>query len=226
MSDIHELAAFYALGALSTEDRAAFEAHVDGCRRCQMELAEYDAGVEALARSVAEPAPAEMKSEVMARIDAADRSVGGTGGTVTPLFRRVAPLIVAAAAIAALVFVIGLGSVTEQERIDAVLAARDAVTVNVEGEVVSSAEVVYTPSGDAVFSAAGLSTVSETQTYQLWLIGDEGPVSAGVFRPDSDGGALVLLDGEVRPGLVLGLTIEPAGGSDAPTGDILIAQDV
>ena len=51
-------------------------------------------------------------------------------------------------------------------------------------------------------------------------------MSAGVFRPDSDGGALVLLDGEVRPGLVLGLTIEPAGGSEAPTGDILIAQEV
>jgi anti-sigma-K factor RskA len=71
-----------------------------------------------------------------------------------------------------------------------------------------------------------LSSVSEGQTYQLWLIGDEGPVSAGVFQPDSGGGAVVLLDGDVRPGLVLGLTIEPAGGSEAPTGDILIAQEV
>ncbi len=226
MTDIHELAAFYALDALSTEDRAAFEAHLDGCRRCQKELAEYDGGVEALARSVAEPAPAEMKSEVMARIDAEGRSGETGGGTIPPLFWRVAPLIAAAAAIAALVFVIGLGSVSEQDRIEAVLAARDAVTVSVQAEVVSSAEVVYTPSGEAVFSAAGLSAVSETQTYQLWLIGDEGPVSAGVFRPDSDGGALVLLDGEVGPGLVLGLTIEPAGGSDAPTGEILIAQEV
>ena len=68
--------------------------------------------------------------------------------------------------------------------------------------------------------------MSESETYQLWLIGDEGPKSAGVFQPDSDGGALVLLDGDVRPGLVLGLTIEPAGGSIAPTGEILVAQEV
>lgn len=226
MADIHELAAFYALDAISAEERAAFEAHLPGCERCRSELADYDGGIEALARSVASPAPPEMKQEVMARIDAAATSGAGAGGTVTPLFRRVAPLLAAAAAVVALVFVFGLGSVSEEERINSVLTSEDAVTVSVDAEVVSSAEVVYTPSGDAVFSAAGLSAVSETETYQLWLIGEEGPVSAGVFQPDPDGGALILLDGEVRPGLVLGLTIEPAGGSVAPTGDILIAQEV
>ena len=220
MADIHELAAFYALDALSDDERAAFEAHLPTCDACHAELADYEAGVEALARSVAEPAPPEMRAEVMARIEA-------TGGaTVTPLFRRVAPFVAAAAAIAALVFVIGLGPTSEQERIDSVLASPEAITVTVVADVVSSAEVVYTPSGDAVFSAAGLSGVSDTETYQLWLIGDDGPVSAGVFQPDADGGALVLLAGEVRPGLVLGLTIEPAGGSTAHTGDILIAQEV
>ena len=223
MGDIHELAAFYALDALTPDERADFEAHLPGCEPCWAELAEYDAGVEALARSAAEAAPSEMKAEVMARIDAAG---GGASGTVTPLFRRVAPLIVAAAAIAALVFVIGLGPASEEDRINSVLAADDAVTVVVEADVVSSAEVVYIPSGDAVFSAVGLAGVSEAETYQLWLIGDDGPISAGTFQPDADGGALVLLDGAVRPGLVLGLTIEPAGGSVAPTGDILIAQEV
>lgn len=226
MADIHELATFYALDAISAEERAAFEAHLPACERCQSELAEYDGGIEALARSVAAPAPPAMKTDVMAMIDASAPSGAGAGGTVTPLFRRVAPLIAAAAAIVAFVFVFGLGSVSEEERIDSVLASDDAVTVSVEADVVSSAEVVYTPSGEAVFSAAGLSPVSETETYQLWLIGEEGPVSAGVFQPDTDGGALVLLEGEVRPGLVLGLTIEPVGGSEAPTGDILIAQEV
>lgn len=220
MADIHELAAFYALDALSDDERAAFETHLPTCDTCHAELADYDAGVEALARSVAEPAPPEMKAEVMARIEAGD------GATVIPLFRRVAPFVAAAAAIAALVFVIGLGPTSEQERINSVLASPEAITVTVVADVVSSAEVVYTPSGDAVFSAAGLPGVSDTETYQLWLIGDDGPVSAGVFQPDADGGALVLLAGEVRPGLVLGLTIEPAGGSTAPTGDILIAQEV
>lgn len=226
MADVHELAPFYALDALSPDESAEFEAHLSECPRCRDELADYDAGVEALARSAAEPAPAEMKAEVMARVDASRRSGGEGGGSVTPLFRRVAPLVVAAAAIAALVFAVGLGTVSEQERIDSVLASDESVTVTVEADVVSSAEVVYTPAGDAVFSAIGLSAVGETETYQLWLIDDEGPVSAGVFQPDANGAALVLLDGEVRPGLVFGLTIEPAGGSETPTGDILVAQEV
>ncbi len=226
MADVHELAPFYALDALSPEDAARFEGHLSGCSACRDELAEYDAGVEALARSVAEPAPVAMKDEVMLRIDRASSKGAAGGANVVPLFRRVAPLIAAAAAVAAFVFVIGFGSDTDQDRIDVVLASDDAVTVSVQADVVSAAEIVYTGSGEAVFSAQGLSGVSETETYQLWLIGDGGPVSAGLFRPDADGGALVLIDGDVHPGLVLGLTIEPAGGSGAPTGDILIAQEV
>jgi anti-sigma-K factor RskA len=167
-----------------------------------------------------------MKAEVMGRIDRAGRDDIDEDATVIPLFRRAAPWIAAAAAVAALVFVIGLGPATEQERIEAILASEDAVSVVVDADIVVFAEIVYIGSGDAVFSATGLSDVPATETYQLWLIGDEGPVSAGVFHPDAEGGALVLLDGRVEPGLVLGLTVEPSGGSEAPTGDILIAQEV
>ena len=39
MADIHELAAFYALDALSDEERSAFEAHLSGCDQCRAELA-------------------------------------------------------------------------------------------------------------------------------------------------------------------------------------------
>ena len=46
--------------------------------------------------------------------------------------------------------------------------------------------------------------------------------AAGLFDPD-DGAAYVVLDGEFRPGLLVGITVEPAVGSAAPTSDPIVA---
>ena len=54
-------------------------------------------------------------------------------------------------------------------------------------------------------------------TYELWYIDDSGATPAGTFDPARDGDAFVVLDGEFAPGLVVGITVEPAGGSPAPT---------
>jgi anti-sigma-K factor RskA len=63
-------------------------------------------------------------------------------------------------------------------------------------------------------------------TYQLWLIDESGPVPAGTFVPDSDGTAAVLLEGKAAPGQVVGITVEPSGGSPAPTGEVLFLADL
>lgn len=225
MDDMHELAPFYALGALSDEELTAFESHLSSCADCRSEIDAADVAIGALARSVAEPAPASIKANVMAEIDRAIESDGATDNVI-PLFRRIAPALVAVAAALALVFGIGLVNDGTQTRIDSIVAADDATTVQFTPTIADTAEIVYVPSGEAVFSATGLSQVHETETYQLWLIGSEGPTPAGIFRPNEDGSALVLLDHTVSPGLVLGLTIEPAGGSPAPTGEVLMAGDI
>lgn len=225
MDDMHELAPFYALGALSDDELAAFESHLPACADCRAEINAADAAVGALAQSVAEPAPAAMKANVMAEIDRTGRGASAPDNVV-PLFRRIAPALVAVAAALAVVFGVGLVNGGTQNRIDSIVAANDATTVRFAPTMADTAEIVYVPSGEAVFSATGLSQVDETETYQLWLIGADGPTPAGIFRPDGDGSALVLLDHTVEPGLVLGLTIEPAGGSPAPTGDVLMAGDI
>lgn len=226
MDDMHELAPFYALGALSEAESQAFGAHLESCSVCRSEIESADAAVGALARSVAEPAPASMKADVMAKIDALNGRADPVPDNVVPLFRRIAPALVAVAAALALVFGIGLVNDGTQGRIDSILTASNATTVRIEPTVSDTAEIIYVPSGAAVFSASGLSQVDETETYQLWLIGTDGPKPAGIFRPQNDGSALVLLDHTVSPGLVLGLTIEPAGGSPAPTGEVLMAGDI
>ncbi len=225
MDDMHELAPFYALGALSGDELADFESHLPACADCRAEIDAADVAVGALARSAAEPAPASLKANVMAEIDRMDTDAN-VPDDVVPLFRRIAPALVAVAAALAVVFGIGLVNGGTQNRIDAIVAAGDATTVQFAPTMADTAEIVYIPSGEAVFSATGLSQVHETETYQLWLIGADGATPAGIFRPHEDGSALVLLDHTVEPGLVLGLTIEPAGGSPAPTGDVLMTGDI
>lgn len=233
MDSVHELAGFYVLDALDDEERSAFESHLPGCAECRRQIAELAPGVEALARSTAEPPPSGMKAEVMAAIDAErdGRSEERPGSEVTPIRPRATMVVVSLVAVAAalaIVFGVGLGSSDPSgQSIDSILAAGDRSVVEIDSDVAAFAEVVYVPDEQSgVFLADGLDPLPEGRTYQLWLIGTEGPVSAGTFQPDEDGAARVLLDGEVRSGLTLGLTIEPSGGSPAPTGDILLAQEI
>jgi anti-sigma-K factor RskA len=70
-----------------------------------------------------------------------------------------------------------------------------------------------------------LEAVGDQQTYELWLIPAGGePQPAGLFVPSGTGAVEVLVEGPIEPGVTLGLTIEPAGGSSQPTGDILFAE--
>lgn len=74
MTHVDDLLTDYVLGALSTDERAAVAAHLDGCARCRVEadaLAEDLAAAAALAPAVA-PSPA-VKARVLASIDAANR---------------------------------------------------------------------------------------------------------------------------------------------------------
>lgn len=77
--------------------------------------------------------------------------------------------------------------------------------------------------GTAVMVVEGLSPAPEGRTYQAWYLGSDKPRSAGIVRVDDDG--LVLVTGLRADGDIQGmaLTVEPAGGVDAPTGDPIVA---
>jgi anti-sigma-K factor RskA len=61
----------------------------------------------------------------------------------------------------------------------------------------------------------------------MWIVpgGDIGRANpAGVF-PGRDGAEIEGLDGVVRAGDVVAVTVEPAGGVDAPTTSPIVASD-
>ena len=104
----------------------------------------------------------------------------------------------------------------------AVIEAPDAVTQVLAGDLGGTLSVTYSVSEDAVVvEGIDVPTIDDTATYQLWLVGDEGATSAGLFRPAVDGSVLERLDGVDPTGFVLGVTQEPAGGSESPTLPIL-----
>ena len=57
------------------------------------------------------------------------------------------------------------------------------------------------------------------KTYEAWVIGAGGPVKAGLF----DGGdqEIVLLERPLDTGAIVAVTLEPEGGSEQPTSDVL-----
>lgn len=69
----------------------------------------------------------------------------------------------------------------------------------------------------------GLPALEDGKTYQLWYIDQNGPRGAGTFDVSSDEPtAWRVLDGAMSSVDSVGLTVEPSGGSDAPTTDPIL----
>jgi anti-sigma-K factor RskA len=79
--------------------------------------------------------------------------------------------------------------------------------------------------GLGVLFLSNLPQLPEDSTYQLWVTREGGsPVSGGTFTPQDDGSARLIVRTSDLAGTLTGMaiTVEPAGGSTTPTGDIVL----
>lgn len=213
MDDVHDLTALYIVDALDDLERRRYETHLPDCAECRAELEMLEPGFHTYLDSVAESVPPQLKAAVMAGIEDAQPARRFTGWVAG---------VAAAAAAVSVVVAVGLGG--EPNIAEQVLAAPDVVVIEVDAAPFPGTEIVYSREvGRVLFTADALPDPGEGRTYQLWLIDENGPSSAGTFLP-SDGETVVVLDGTAEPGYTVGLTIEPSGGSPQPTGEILVAQ--
>ncbi|HKJ57348.1 MAG TPA: anti-sigma factor [Nitriliruptoraceae bacterium] len=106
----------------------------------------------------------------------------------------------------------------QAQQVAAVLAADGAQTIQVDGTT-----LVIAPDQQAVLATAGLTAPGDDEVMQVWVIDERGPVSAGLFVDPS---SPKLLDVPVTDGATVGITIEPAGGSEQPTSDPIWAAEV
>lgn len=260
---IDELAAAYALDALSPEDRARFEAGASPAARLE---AQQLADTATLLSGDAVAPPEQMRANVLDAIrgmpqeegdqpvSPASPSAAGTpavasgtsakhafpvaddaSGTVLgrssrpgPAERRArarwrpARTIGAVAAGAALLIggvAIGtqLGGSAQQEALGAVVAAPDAQRSEVALEGGATATAIWSAElGQSVLLFDGLGAAPQGHEYQAWYIDAAGPHSAGVFQA-AGGSTAVVLEGRMTAGDAVGVTVEPEGGSEAPT---------
>lgn len=227
--DIHELAAAYALDALDGRERDAFEAHLRDCETCTKDVADFRSTAAMLAYADEGPEPATALRD---RLLEAARQERPTQSVVVLRPRRALRFATIAAA-AAVALAVGLGAwaLTLSRSLDSERSARSqnatiaAILADADAQRISmgaQGEVVRGPDGRAVLIARGLPAAPKGKTYEAWVIDGGTPTRAGLF----DGGkSAVLLLGPTLPrGGKVAVTLEPAGGSDAPTSDVLFGS--
>src|SRR5688572_17551973 len=175
---IHELTAGYALDALDENERRAYEAHLADCEHCQQELESFWTTTAALAVAASGPEPSvALRARILADVRAEPpQNVLPFG----PRRRRVAPVLGAVAAVAAVVaLAFGLWGSSLSSELDesraalereraaaAVLAdpdARSVALVDGDGRLVVGAD------GEAVLVVEGLGPAPSGKTYELWV---------------------------------------------------------
>ncbi|MFJ7999475.1 anti-sigma factor domain-containing protein [Streptomyces sp. NPDC096310] len=236
-ADLHTLTGAYALHALAPKERAEFERHLEACHACSVEVRELSATAARLGRAVAVTPPPALKEQVLRRI-ATERQdppkvtphqarSGGAGrGRALSRF----------ALAACLAAVAGLGGVAlrqhqeardarqeaqaaqrHSEELAAVLAAPDARVATGGLTNGATGSVIVSRSRDrAAFVASGMPEPPSGKVYELWY-NDGGTMRAAGLLDPATGSASVLMDGPVDGASGMGITVEPAGGSEQPT---------
>jgi len=250
--DFAELAAGAALHSLSADDERRFRAALAEHPEWRS-IAEADAAVAGLLADTAAPTPppAYLRSALLAQIaetpqsvvpetddgvpltSSTDESADGPTNEAVPKPRRWARTVFALAACLAVLVGVGIGAVTLNEQLNRpasvvalqeIESAGDAEQATVALDDGGTATAHWSASaGKAVLVADGLPNPGEGQTYELWFVRGDAPVSAGVF--DVDGGdATALLEGEMQAGDAIAVTVEQEGGSPSglPTTDPVI----
>jgi anti-sigma-K factor RskA len=203
---VHELTAGYALDALDDQERIAYERHLAHCDRCQAELAAFSATAAALAFAAdpAEPPPA-LRDRIL-------ETARAERPNVVPLRPTARTWVYRGLALAACAALVGLvvWNISLHDRLDSARGALTAVELNG-----AAGSVVVGPSGQGTLIVSGLKPTEPGKTYEAWVIKDGKATPAGTFSARDT--SVVHLKKHVPSGAIVGITVEPAGGSPQPT---------
>ncbi|OBI10740.1 anti-sigma factor [Mycobacterium scrofulaceum] len=221
--ELLELATPYALDAVSDEERADIERRLAAAPRSVS--AAFDDEVRAVRETMAvisattavDP-PAHLRAATLAALPARDERKSGW---------RTALLAAAAAAVVVGAAAFGIGimlrphptsTVAEQ-----VFAAPDVRTVS--GPLGNgTATVVFSHDRNAgVLVMNNVPPPKPGTVYQMWLLGDKGPTSAGTMSTAAVAPSTTATITNIGSSTTLAFTVEPGAGSPRPTGTILAA---
>ena len=234
---LRDLLAPVALGAAEPGEIARVEAHAAECAVCREELTSLRAGADVLAVSVSqiEP-PADMKAALMRTVRAEAPARAAAAGVdpaamapppALPRRRRAWSALLRpwpAFAVAASVVALILGWTVVQNASDGP-AGGGVTTVALTGTADApgvTGRVVYVPGEDtAVVRLSRLPQLDPGDAYQLWVIRDGTPRSAGLFEQVGPAEAQTVASG-LAGADALAVTAQPRTSRVSPEGPILV----
>ena len=258
---IEELLPFYALDALTEEEKQLVEAYLAEHPEARPEVQSLQSGASALPYAVSpvEPPP-HVKDALMARVTADSEARERSSQRVaSPPVRRgirfedLFRVLSLGAATIAIVWAFVLNAQVARLRneistLNEQVAAQsqsitdlvqnlpqseqsDVISVSLqstEDQPRALGQLIANPNDkSAVVVISGLPPLEPGKTYQVWLIGG-APVSAGLLAVDENGQSVLIITSEEAIGSFtsVGVSIEPEGGSEQPTGDIVILSEL
>ena len=242
--DYKEMIPARALSALDAAEARALNDHLSECAECQMELQEWEATAAVLAVSAKpmEPSP-EVRERLLneVRKDLAAPNVIPFRSATRNIWTSFGSLGAIAAVILATVLIVGLIMLWRENRAMKEELARSqqflqlvntpgSKVMELKGTAVGSgatAKLVYDNNGRAMLVANKLPSVPQGKAYQLWfIVGNNPPMPGKTFVPDSAGQGVLTdqMPGAALNSPVFAITMEPAGGVPAPTGDIYLSS--
>ena len=228
----------YVLGALSRAEASALEKHLETCKVCQAELTLYQQIGDGLLASVL---PTQTPSSVAKRklLDSLDaetsvRPKSGWG------WKQFAFGALALALIG--INLVAFQQIRDLRRQQAQLASQIEKNHTILGMLTASTEV-HPVSGTGISGNLlldreknlsyllvwNLPLPPDDHVYQIWLVSPDGPrVDAGSFLPEGNHpftSTSLLNSHQFTEYTGVEVTIEPSGGSDAPTGERIMSVD-
>lgn len=246
--DIHLLTGAYSVDALDEFERRQFEAHLAQCPDCAHEVAELRATAALLATAVGERPPDALLARVLAQITRTRQGspIGShrreRGSTRFGSDNRWLVRLTTVAAAVAIAVAIALGGLAvhtghqlagaqaelaHDQTLSQMLAAPDARVGTGSNAAGASGLVVFSHDlNQAVLVANRMPAAPAGWAYQAWLLGIGNPRSAGLLSPGPDSTMAPLAFSGLTGASMIGITVEPAGGSLQPTSNPVLIVDL
>ena len=229
----------YSIGTLDPEAAKVLEAHLGTCEICQSELAAYSkVSTNLLLATPPLQPPASLRRSLQNRLTSSHKD----SRPISSLsFGRMALGI-------AFLFLLGLNIFTvlqifnlqdQQAKLVrqvqtgqtalSMLTYSETKTIPIDTQVIGGTVLVNKERNVVVMIIWNLPSVPENQTYQAWLIDPKGNrTNAGWFRPEAGQpftSQTILSKQALSNFTGIGITVEPAGGSNQPTGQRIFKVD-
>ena len=231
----------YALGALDADEVPALETHLRTCDSCQAELAEFRAISDGLLTALPPRPPSpELRKRLQGRLPSAQKKEQRRSGFAWSFGK------LALGGALALLLLMNAFSFIQMRQVQSqqasllqqlksnqfalsMLAYPGTQALPIPGENLSGSVLIDRERNTVALVMWHLPELSAEQTYQAWLIEPDGHrVSAGLFRPQENTTYTtqpVYAKQDLSKFVGIGVTVEPSGGSEQPTGPRVFKVD-